>query len=542
MRPPSARRPGPAAALAGGRPVRGGSSRDARRAALRRAGSRRGRSRAAARTARPSGSGRGAGAASGAPARRRRLDAQRIEATSPASSRSTSSAACLVQRLVAVAALAATGCSRDTRRRTGSRATSSSVRATSRSRSAKPCSARPAPPGTRVVDEDRRPAGLRVAGVGDAADVVAVRDGQQREQPDHRVLDRVDPAHEVQPARGEARRAAPAAARSRTRPSRRSAAARRAGGCEIGSPSNSRFFWYSRMRTVTLSRPSPARNGPTVPRRRAARGSRSPCRPGRRCSSRRAPARRATVRRSASSSRDEEGLPAVKVDRARDGTRGRRACRRCVPSVAPVPRVDDRERLARRARVDVAVRPAPERDRSARRRASWTSRPSRDQRARRRSAPRRAPALELRRGQRLLGRGADQVLAGDERVPRVEHRLLELAAEEQVRVLDDVLVQRVGHRDQHDQAPSRSCRPTRPMRCHEEISEPGIADEDADVQPADVDAQLERAGGEHRGQLAAEQPRLERGAAPRAGSPRGTARRGRAAPAPAAPARCGAAR
>ncbi len=53
-----------------------------------------------------------------------------------------------------------------------------------------------------VVDEDRRATHLRVHGVGDAAQIPAVREGREREDADEGVFQGVDAAHEVHPARG----------------------------------------------------------------------------------------------------------------------------------------------------------------------------------------------------------------------------------------------------------------------------------------------------------------------------------------------------
>ncbi|OLD50197.1 MAG: hypothetical protein AUI83_11655 [Armatimonadetes bacterium 13_1_40CM_3_65_7] len=59
-----------------------------------------------------------------------------------------------------------------------------------------------------VVDEDRRPPGVGVQRVAHPADVPAVAHRKQRQEADRRVLDRVDPAGEVEPLgldpRGEA--------------------------------------------------------------------------------------------------------------------------------------------------------------------------------------------------------------------------------------------------------------------------------------------------------------------------------------------------
>ena len=55
----------------------------------------------------------------------------------------------------------------------------------------------PDPAGVAVVDEDRRPAGLRVDVRGEAADVPAVAHRPEREQRDHRVLGGVERAEQA---------------------------------------------------------------------------------------------------------------------------------------------------------------------------------------------------------------------------------------------------------------------------------------------------------------------------------------------------------
>ncbi len=59
--------------------------------------------------------------------------------------------------------------------------------------------AEPDPARMAVVDEDRGAVELRVVGLGDAADIVAVAEDQEREDADGGVLQGMDAAHEVQP-------------------------------------------------------------------------------------------------------------------------------------------------------------------------------------------------------------------------------------------------------------------------------------------------------------------------------------------------------
>lgn len=61
----------------------------------------------------------------------------------------------------------------------------------------------PDPAGVGVVDKDRRGTDLGMVRGGDAADVVAITEGKEREQADTGVLDRVNSPSEVQPSLGE---------------------------------------------------------------------------------------------------------------------------------------------------------------------------------------------------------------------------------------------------------------------------------------------------------------------------------------------------
>ncbi len=56
---------------------------------------------------------------------------------------------------------------------------------------------------------------------------------------------------------------------------------------------------------------------------------------------------------------------------------------------------------------------------------------------------------------------------------------------------------------------SRPFLPTRPIRCQDEVIDPGIADQHAHVEAAHVDPQLEGAGGENGEKVSLEKARLD---------------------------------
>jgi hypothetical protein len=100
------------------------------------------------------------------------------------------------------------------------------------------------------------------------------------------------------------------------------------------------------------------------------------------------------------------------------------------------------------------------------------------------------------------------MLTRDERVPGIEYRPFELPAEEQLGMMDDVLVEGVRHRDEHDRAvASPPSDPSDPLPGRDQGT--GVSDKDAEIEAPDVDAQLERAGREHREQFTAEEPSLD---------------------------------
>jgi hypothetical protein len=126
-------------------------------------------------------------------------------------------------------------------------------------------------------------------------------------------------------------------------------------------------------------------------------------------------------------------------------------------------------------------------------------------------------------GDRLFRRRADQMGSGHGRVPWIEHGSLEGAVEQRIGVRDQVLVQRVRHRDQDDERVSAFA-PDAPDPLPRGRARSRVAHEHADVEAADVDAELERARREDREQLSGKQLLLDRAVAPRAGTPRDTAR------------------
>ena len=115
----------------------------------------------------------------------------------------------------------------------------------------------------------------------------------------------------------------------------------------------------------------------------------------------------------------------------------------------------------------------------------------------------RPPAL-VRVGERELVGRAPQVRVEHEGVGRVHHRRLGRAGEELHRVGGQPLVQLVAAGDEHGRRriarPARSSRllPERRDRAREAVDHHG-------VQTTDVDAELERRGGHHAGELAGEQ-------------------------------------
>ena len=113
--------------------------------------------------------------------------------------------------------------------------------------------------------------------------------------------------------------------------------------------------------------------------------------------------------------------------------------------------------------------------------------------------------------QRALVRGAEQVLAVDQRALVVEDRGLDGALQELVGVAAEELVERVLAGDVHGQpAPRRSIgAPGAAPHLAQRGDRAGERDDDRGVERADVDAELERVGRDHGAQLAAHQPALE---------------------------------
>ena len=118
----------------------------------------------------------------------------------------------------------------------------------------------------------------------------------------------------------------------------------------------------------------------------------------------------------------------------------------------------------------------------------------------------RKPRVVL--AQRQLGRRARQVRREHRQVLRVDHRRLEPRLEEDPRVLHEVLVEgvRAGEQDHERRA---VLPPDAPAALPGRRDRAGVADEDADVQPADVDPHLERRGADHRLERAGEELLLD---------------------------------
>jgi len=114
----------------------------------------------------------------------------------------------------------------------------------------------------------------------------------------------------------------------------------------------------------------------------------------------------------------------------------------------PAPLLEDDVRRAGRARAHLPLRAPPVADEalpaSVAREAAGRDELLGD------SPPPLGEPPHLLRGERLLGRGADEVRARDRAVPRVEDRALEGAVEQLLGVRDEVLVEGVGERDEDD--------------------------------------------------------------------------------------------
>ena len=123
-------------------------------------------------------------------------------------------------------------------------------------------------------------------------------------------------------------------------------------------------------------------------------------------------------------------------------------------------------------------------------------------RAARRAASQRGPRNSASRArERALVGGAEQVLAVDQRALVVEDRRLHRALEEVVGVAAEELVERVLAGDVHGQAAPAAAGPAPHLAQRGDRA--GERHDDRGVELADVDAQLERVGGDDRPQLAA---------------------------------------
>ena len=104
-----------------------------------------------------------------------------------------------------------------------------------------------------------------------------------------------------------------------------------------------------------------------------------------------------------------------------------------------------------------------------------------------------------------FGRGAGQVVRQDDRIVGVDARVLGAARQQPLRVRQDVLIHRPGARYQHaDRGPLAPSCPAHLLACAGDRAR--IACQHRGVQPADVDAQLQRTGRHHAPHRALAQP------------------------------------
>ena len=107
-----------------------------------------------------------------------------------------------------------------------------------------------------------------------------------------------------------------------------------------------------------------------------------------------------------------------------------------------------------------------------------------------------------------LGAGADEMLGDDHRIVRIDHRALESPAEKILRVVHEILVQGILLGDQgHQGFPVGPAHPSSPLPGGRH--RPRVADQEANIQPADIDPQLQGAGGDHPQELARDQLGLD---------------------------------
>ncbi len=126
-----------------------------------------------------------------------------------------------------------------------------------------------------------------------------------------------------------------------------------------------------------------------------------------------------------------------------------------------------------------------------------------------RSRCRAEPGIEIVLDQRDLGGGGAQVRGEDVPVPRIEHAGLDVPVEDDVRVVDEVGVQRVvpGDEDAQGRRPG-SAGPAELLPQARPRSRPACGDDD--VETADVDAHLECVGGGEGPHAPLPQPGLQR--------------------------------
>ena len=354
-----------------------------------------------------------------------------------------------------------------------------------------------------VVDEDRRAARLRVVVRRQAADVPAVAHGQEREHGDLRVLGRVERAEELVERQlggddrlGQLVPQRLGGERGRRQVERdevehlvvREAARLVRDTCSVTTtvpkesvtPSSSRRS-SRRSMYMSVSRLACVYQSPSNGRTNARRYWRS-------------------------SSRDLVRAAAVQVHRA---VVGRVVGARRVDRADQLARgdVDDREPVAaggaqrdRAGRVLAAVARDPHAVRPAAQRARRLEPLARER-------ERRAEELGVGRLDRALVRRAQHVRGVDLLVLGVQDRRLHRAIEELVRMAAEELVQRVLARDVHREAAAATARAAPHLAQRGDRA--GERHADRRVERADVDAELERVGGDDAQQLAVDEPALQ---------------------------------
>ena len=346
------------------------------------------------------------------------------------------------------------------------------------------------PAGIAVVDENSRATGLRMGRVGDAADIVAVADRQQREKRDGGMFGSVDRSHEVQTLLG---RLLPDVFGNfpphadRLVDDRRQVEGMAAHLLLIGYPPPHVFLELLGDTQTAQADPVPG----SLPRGQSLEDLGLLLR-----KHLRVVVQIDTTRRHAPALAiqfdDLELLPLVQVDRAHVAFG---ECAHAIHGADHPLRVGGHDRVAAadRPQIHFTLGVASERVPGFAVRAG-------DQTSiicQLRNQFHRLRWIEFRVGfrDRDLGPGADQVLRGDHGIAGVGRGALEIAAEELRWISHEVLIERVRQRHQADKRlPFGSSHTAGALPGRRDAA--GVPDEDADIQPADVDAVLERARGD----------------------------------------------